>query len=235
MPDAPLTPEQVTHAVKTCYLFTACRPEDQARIAAMAQPRTHRRGEVIFAQGAPGDAFFLMVEGLVRIERLTADGQEVTLHLVRPGEVFGLVPFFLDAPLPAHAICVTTRAASLRFPRTPFLRLLHETPDLTLRLLGGLSLRLHHFTQRFEDLVGQTLPVRLARYLLLELPMESEAEEGGAMRLPMSKRNLAAHLGTTPETLSRALRRLIDDRAIAMEGKAVRVLNPGKLMHAAGI
>lgn len=235
MAEPALSPEEVARAVRRCYLFAACRPEEQARLAALAQPRAHHRGEVIFSQGDAGDAFFLMVDGLVRIQRLTADGREITLHMVRPGEIFGLVPFFLETEMPAHAVCATTRAQSLRFPRTPFLKLLHETPDLPLRILGGLSMRLHHFTQRFEDLVGQTLPARLARYLLLELPSEAETGPDGAMRLPMSKRNLAAHLGTTPETLSRALRQLIDDRIIAMEGKAVRVLNQHRLMQVAGV
>ncbi|MBN1477631.1 Crp/Fnr family transcriptional regulator [Candidatus Sumerlaeota bacterium] len=220
------TPE-FTEAIAFCPLFQACRADDRGRIAAIAQARTHRRGDVIFGQGEPADAFYLVTEGVVRVLRTTTEGQEATLHLVRPGEIFGLAPFFLDHPYPAMAVCSTTRGATLRFPRTPFLKLLGESPDLAPRLLGGLAVKLHEFTIRFESLTGQTLPVRLARWLILDLA--GEAKHGTTHELPMSKRNLAALLGATPETLSRALRRLAEEGVIRIGGKRITLLDPERL------
>lgn len=216
-----------------CHLFAACGSAERERIAQIAQPRQWQRGDVVFAQGEPGDAFHIVLAGVFRILRTTAEGQEVHLHVVRPGEIFGLAPFFLDRPYPAMAVCSTTRGETLRFPRVPFLRLMDNSQELSRHLCAGLALKLHEFTHRFESLTAQTIHARLARYLILDLA--GEAKSGLTCELPMSKRNLAAHLGATPESLSRALRKLADDGLIRIEGKRVTLLGADALTELANL
>lgn len=219
-------PDPIKKAIAGCHLFAACGEEEIARLAAIAQQRAHRRGDVVFNQRERADAFHLATEGIFRVLRVTGEGQEVHLHVIRSGEIFGLVPFFFEKPYPAQAICSTARGATIRFPRTPFLKLMTELPDLPRLLLGGLAAKLHEFTQRIEAITVQTLPTRLARWLLLDF-------EGGT--LPMSKRNLAAHLGATPEALSRAFRSLAEDGLIAISGSSVTVVDQRRLTETAGL
>jgi CRP/FNR family transcriptional regulator len=173
----------------------------------------------VFSQGEPAGAFFLLAEGSVKVFKRFRDGRTATVRHVRPGETFGESVLFHDAYPSSTETMEECRL--YRFGTEEFLRLCLEQPPLAVSLLGAMARLMLMLNRRVEELL-LPVPARLARYLL-ELADEQldEATQAGAarvVRLPTSKRELAARIGTVPETLSRTFDRFKRAQVIAMSG-----------------
>lgn len=211
-------------AVARIGLFAGLGPREQAALAGIAEVRAYARGQDIFFAGDPGQGFFSVASGRVRIYQTSLSGKEHILHVFGPGEVFAEVAVFSGGAYPANAQALED-GACLFFPRERFRNLLSTDPDLAMNMLGLLSLRLRQFVKKLEDLSLREVPARLAAHLLL-LSAESRKRQ---LALGLPKGQLAAYLGTIPETLSRVLRRLADDGVIAVTGNAVEILDATRL------
>ena len=211
-------------AVSGIGLFAGLGPREQAALAGIAERRHYAKGQDVFFAGDPGQGFFSVAAGKVRIYQTSLSGKEHILHVFGPGEVFAEVAVFAGGVYPANAQAMED-SAFLFFPRERFRSLLAEDPDLAMNMLGLLSLRLRQFVKKLEDLSLREVPARLAAHLLL-LGAESRKR---SLSLGLPKGQLAAYLGTIPETLSRVLRRLADDGIIAVSGNAVEILDSARL------
>jgi CRP/FNR family transcriptional regulator len=198
-------------------LFSGLPPEQLDKVTNIAVERSVGRGESIFFEGDPGDGFYMVAEGQVKIFKMSLDGKEQILHIFGPGEPFGEVPVFHGQPFPANAMALT-RTRLLFFPRRQFVALVTEHPSLALNLLAMLSLRLRRFAAQIESLSLKEVPGRLAAYLLYL------AEEQGSttqVTLDIPKGQLASLLGTIPETLSRIFARMTEEGLIRVEGRTI--------------
>lgn len=200
-------------------------------LAMIATDQEYARGATIFAEGDPGEGFFLVVSGLVKIYKLSLDGKEQILHIFGPGEPFAEAAVFIGSPYPAHALALE-KSRVLFIPRRAFIELIHRHPELALNMLAALSLRLKKFAQLIEELSLKEVPGRLAAHLLFL----SDQQQGTAeIQLPVSKSQLAGLLGTIPETLSRILGKLNKGGLIASDGPRITILDrPGLEELAAG-
>jgi CRP/FNR family transcriptional regulator len=211
-------------AVARIGLFSGLGQHQLDALAGIAELRPLARGQDIFFAGDPAQGLFCVAAGKVRIYQTSLAGKEHILHVFGPGEVFAEVALFSGGVYPAHAQALED-GSCLFFPRERFRRLLADDPDLALDMLGLLSLRLRQFVRKLEDLSLREVPARLAAHLLL-LAAEGDRR---VVSLGLPKGQLAAYLGTIPETLSRVLRRLADDGLIAVSGSDVELLDPDRL------
>jgi CRP/FNR family transcriptional regulator len=198
-------------------LFSGLPADQLDKVTAIAQERSFGRGASIFFEGDPGDGFYMVAEGQVKIFKMSLDGKEQILHIFGPGEPFGEVPVFHGQPFPANAMSLT-RTRLLYFPRREFVELVTAHPSLALNLLAMLSLRLRRFAAQIESLSLKEVPGRLAAYLVYL------AEEQGSTRqvtLDIPKGQLASLLGTIPETLSRIFARMTEEGLIRVEGRTI--------------
>jgi CRP-like cAMP-binding protein len=185
--------------------------------------RSFRKGERIFSEGDEGTGFYAVLSGRVKISKVSTDGKEQILHLFGPGESFGEVSVFTGQGFPADAAAALP-ATVLFFPRAAFSGLIRLDPALALNMLAQLSQRLRQFAGLIEDLSLKEVPGRLAKYLLYL----SGRNGGGAMVLDVSKGQLAALLGTIPETLSRILAKMNRQGLIRSRGAQISILDqPG--------
>ena len=214
----------IRQAVADVGLFAGLGPKEHAALAGIAEGKTYARGQDIFFAGDPAKGFFAVVSGKVRIYQTSLAGKEHILHVFGPGEVFAEVAVFSGGVYPANAQ-VLEDGEYLFFPRERFRKLLAEDPDLALNMLGLLSLRLRQLVRKLEDLSLREVPARLAAHLLL-LHADSKKQ---TLSLDLPKGQLAAYLGTIPETLSRVLRRLADDGVIHVSGHAIEILDVARL------
>lgn len=205
-------------------LLERLSPAELVRIASLVRSRHYSRGATIFSRGDPADGLFMLLEGAVKLYRMSPDGRQQVLHLVRPPDTFADAAVFAGRAFPAFAEAVEP-CTCLVLPRTDLLDLLAEHPDLSMHLLASMSVRLQHFARLIEDLSLREVSARLARYLL------EEAERVGRrrFRLPVSKGDLAEHLGTTAETLSRTFSRFRDQGVLDTRGRTVHLLEQGRL------
>jgi CRP/FNR family transcriptional regulator len=112
--------------------------------------------------------------------------------------------------------------------KSGFLALLKHQPELALRMLGSMSMHLRVLVGQIEDLTMKDVGARLANWLLRRCP-DPSSEKPVSIELTMTKRVLAAELGTVSETFSRTLAKLRQQKILAVKGKTVTVLSPSRL------
>jgi len=193
--------------------FEGLDPAHLKILARLAVRRRFPAGTPIFTEGESAGGFYAVLEGRVRVYKLGADGREQILHICRAGEPFGEAAVFEGAPYPAHADSMDD-VSTIFIPRDGLIDEVRRNPDFALALLTLLSRRLRRLAGLVESLSLREVPGRLAAYLLLCAERAAESR----ITLEVSKSQLAALLGTIPETLSRILGKLNREGMIATEG-----------------
>ena len=210
--------------LRAAQLFVHLDDAQLRRLAEVAQPRRMGAEETLFLQGDATDAFYLLVEGRLKVFKLLRDGRTATIRHVEPGDTFAEAALFHDT----YPASTETLAGCLlyRFDKDQTLALLLAEPALAVNLLAAMAELLGLLNRRVEELL-LPVPARLARYLLARADEQLDPAAAGAgeapdvprvIRLPVSKRELAARLGTVPETLSRTFDRFKRAQVIRMSG-----------------
>jgi len=215
-------------AMKATALFSAVDESTLRGFLDRCLTRKVRRGTVLFTSADPADRFFLVLEGRVKIFKLSPRGAEQILHLYGPGETFGEAALWAGGPFPAHAEAVAP-STLLVIPRQALRRAIARNADLAMGMMAGLSAKLRDFNRLIEDLSLKEVPARLARVLLEEFDRTGET----TFRLRQTKRQLAAQIGTVAETLSRAFARLKAAGVINVRGAKITILDADALAKAA--
>ena len=179
------------------------------------------KGGTIFLDGDDCNGFYLIISGMVKIFKLSANGKEQILHFFGPNEPIGEVPVFSGQPFPANAEAIV-KSRLCFFPRKAFVHLISGNPSLSLNMLAILSLRLREFTLQIESLSLKEVPARLAAYLLY---LANEQGNETSIALTISKGQLASLLGTIPETLSRILAKMTKQGLISATGSSILILD----------
>ncbi len=207
--------------IGTSVLFGGLPEEQLEAVAKIAVEKKFGKGEAVFFEGDPGNGFYMVAEGKVKIFKMSFAGKEQILHIFGPGEPFGEVPVFHGQPFPASAETLV-KSTLIFFPREKFIALVNDNPSLALNMLAVLSMRLRRFVDQIENLSLKEVPARIAGYLLYLLE-EQKSED--SVELEISKGQLASLLGTIPETLSRIFAKMSDEGLIAVDGKKIRILD----------
>lgn len=196
-------------------------PEDQMqRLTASGRYKDYRSGELIAGEEERVRGLYLVVWGRVKIYKSSGEGKEQTLYLFGPGELFCLTSLTEDV-LPANALAIEdTRVLIL--PREVMEDMARHEPALLFNMLILLIRRLKESMFLIELLSLKEIPQRVASFFLHALAMGTETD---VLELTTSQRELAKIVGTTPETLSRVLRKMKDDGVITLEDRIVRVLD----------
>ena len=208
-----------TQILKTCPFFAGLSDDDMEALMGIARVRESSRGELLFSDGEKAVGFFVVLDGKVKVYKLSPEGKERILHIIHPGGTFAEAAIFADGLYPAYA--EPLQSSKLLFlPKEGFLNLLMDNGRISINMIAGLSKFLRQFANQIEDLTFKDVPSRLARYLM-------DLSEGVkvSVELPISKSQLASNLGTVSETLSRTLRKLSEDDLISVSGKKVGILD----------
>lgn len=209
-------------------LFAGLQPEDQRLLAAAASLRVYSAGAHLFMQDEPAKGLFVVIDGHVKVYRLSSDGREQILDIFGEGDLVGAVPVFQGGAYPAWAVAAAA-AKVIYLGREELLELGQRNPKVMLRLLGIMAERLRRFVLLIDDLSLKEVSARVARYLL-QLVESSAAE---TVTLDISKGELAAKLGTIAETLSRTLKKMQQRGAIRVDRKTIAIVDAERLRHLA--
>lgn len=192
-------------------------------LAQIARWVEFKAGEVVFNAGEPARAFYFVAQGGVKVYRLSPDGREQVLHHLGPGRSFAEAAVLTMPSFPAHAVATESGTRLVEIAGAPFRELFERDRRLAAVMLSSLCMWLAGLADRVEELSVTSAAARLGHYLL-RLPTRSEA---GVLviELPMAKKELAAHLAITPETLSRVLRRWQDAGVVQSSGRRLEVLD----------
>ncbi len=218
-----------TIAMGQSKLFKGLSEDELRQLERISEPRQFDKGQTLFQEGTEGVGFFVVVQGQIKVFKMSFDGREQILHILGPGDPLGEVPVFAGQTFPANAQALS--AASLYFfPRQKLIDLYRESPSLAMNMLAVLSRRLREFTVLIENLSLKEIPQRLATYLLHQ---QAQKPVSARVKLGVTKGVLSNILGTSQETLSRVLGKLSQEGLIEVQGKEITLLDPDRLRELA--
>ena len=222
--------KKISDIISATPLFKGLPEGHLQEIEQIAVNKYFNKDESIFFDGEKASGFFVVVEGRIKIYKVSPEGKEQILHIFGSGEPFGEVPVFSGQQFPANAQAIE-KSRLLFFPRTLFVDLISRNPALALNMLAVLSMRLRRFTVQIENLSLKEVPGRLASYLIY---LSGEQENNDFVTLNISKGQLASLLGTIPETLSRIFAKMAEQNLIEVKGREIKLLNRLGLEELAG-
>lgn len=207
--------------------FSRLPDEVLAALAAVVVERRYNRGQVIFLEGEPCAGLHLVVQGQVKIYKLSPQGREQILHQVGPGETFNDVAALDGGPNPASAGALSDVILCV-IPRLELRRLAEAYPQLAWALIESIARRARHLVAMVEDLSLRSVKERLARLLLAEATRIAAAGALDRSQM-MTQAEMAARLGTVREMIGRALRELADEGLIAFDRYRIIILDRARL------
>lgn len=211
------------------YLFGILDDSQFERVLPAVQRVSLAEDDHLFHFGDRARYFYLLRTGQIQLYRLSPGGEEKVIEIIQPGQSFAeAVMFFQINVYPVSAKAVLT-SELWRVDMAVFLSMLQESNELCLRLLGGMSKRLHGAIQDIDQLTLQNASMRVIQLLLQSAPENSPSQYSVEWETP--KQILASRLSVRPETFSRILQQLSRKGLIAVQGKTVEVLNAKALQR----
>jgi CRP/FNR family transcriptional regulator len=178
-------------------------------LAAICAPKKFRKKETLFLEGEKGQAIYLVAEGTIQLYKSSPEGKEIVIRVVPPGEIFAEVILFEQDHYPVSAVAVE-KSLVYSLPKTAFRDLL-EAPSFRDDFIAMLMKKQRYLAGRILNLTTHDVEERFFQFLLERYGRKE------TYRITLSKKDLAAAVGTIPETLSRLLLRLKKDGAALWE------------------
>lgn len=203
--------------VKRINVLRGLNPLIVERLIAPATVVTVEQGDTVFRQGELATAFFIVLEGWVKLYRITPAGDEAVIYIFANGDSFAEAVAFTGRPYPATAEAVSA-ARIVRIPADHVVKCIRAMPDIALAMIASTSTHLHQLVQQVEQLKMQSGVQRVAEFLAALCDRDSGS---CTIALPYDKMLIAARLGIKPESLSRSLAKL---RSFGVEVHAHHVI-----------
>jgi CRP/FNR family transcriptional regulator len=203
--------------INQASFFRGLSEEHRRGLADICNLKSVKKRDYLFHEGEKGRSMFLLVDGNIQLHKNTEDGREVVIRVVKPGEVFAEVVLFEKERYPVSARAVA-HAEILVFPREGIHRLLAEE-GFRNDFIALLMAKQRYLAERIQELTTKDVEHRFFTFL------RSQYGEQEIINTPLSKKDIAAAIGTTPESLSRLILRLHEDKIINWQGREIRILS----------
>lgn len=212
----------------TQALFSALSPNELGRVAQGSQVRRLARGDTVFRYGEPCQELHVVVMGQVKLFALSPTGQEKVIELVGPGHSFAEALMFLDRPYILNAQALTNTLL-LSVGKQAIIDEIHRDPQFSLRMLAGISRRLHGLVHDIESGALHSGMQRVIGYLLQGGQNEDSGADGPyTVSLPVSKATIASRLSLTPEYFSKVLHELEGAGLLRIDKRDIHIIDrPG--------
>jgi CRP-like cAMP-binding protein len=214
-------------------LFKGASVNELEAALSVARQCQVERGGFFFHQGDPADYFFVITEGQVRLSQLTAEGHQVIIHFMGPGDGMGIIVALSETPYPLSAEAVTDCAA-LKWDFDSTIELMGQSPRLALNGLRLVGRRFQELQERYLEVSTERVERRVARAVVRLVRQRGKRVEGGVLiDLPISRRDLGEMTGTTLYTVSRILSAWEQEGIIETGREWIMVCRPHDLVSIA--
>jgi CRP/FNR family transcriptional regulator len=217
----------IVNSLRACQLFAGLPQADLENVAAVTVVKPLEKGQYLFHAGDPAHGFYVVQRGAVNVHRVNPVGKEQIIHIFRAGDSFAEVALATPTGYPADARAIEPTQVLL-VQKDGILALVRRQPELALRMLGSMSGHLRVLVGQLEDLTLKDVETRLANWLIKRCP-DPYSHQPVQVELTMTKRVLAAELGTVSETFSRTLAKFRQQKLLLVKGKGVTVVSPARL------
>lgn len=204
--------------IRALPYFRALDESTLAHLAAQTALRTVEAGEVLFLEGEAAAGMWIIVQGRVKIYKLNASGMELVLRIMGEGDTFNDISALDGGPNPANAAALSSLTACV-LPAEPLQALSRSNHQVALAIVHALAGRVRGLIRTVEDLSMYSVNARLARFLIQQSLDPSLSGPG------VTRTTIAAHLATTPQTISVVLRELEAAGAIEFDRHRIVIVN----------
>lgn len=220
-------PERPPIPFEAIPILASLKPEDRSALAPLCELAAYEKGATIFREGDPAERIHFLFLGRVKIVKAAPD-RDLIIEILGPGEPVGTVAVFERRPFPASAIALEP-SGIVSIPERQFFELIEKRPEITRRLLAGLTLRLMALNRRLADMTG-SVEYRLARLFTTLAERIGQKREGSVfVPLPLSRQEIADLVGTTIETAIRIMSRWQKEGVVETDKKGFRIPDPQAL------
>ncbi|MBO0961403.1 Crp/Fnr family transcriptional regulator [Neobacillus sp. MM2021_6] len=182
-------------------IFNHLEAEQMDEIMVTTNSVSYKRGEIIYRAGDQSDSLYIVNKGKIRIYRISESGKEQLVRILNSGDFTGELALFNDATHESFAeAMMETQVCMIK--RSDLQEFLLKYPSISLKILAEFSNRLEQSEKQTTRFATENVETRIALFLAECIENEGNSQE---FVLPMSKKDLASYLGTTPETISRKL------------------------------
>lgn len=209
-------------------LFSSLSDDELALLTERLRRRAFGKGVVIFHEGDPGEWMHIIESGRVRIFAASESGQEISVNIYGPGEVFGELSVLDGLPRSAGAIAIED-TVTLTLHRNDFWEQMSHSPHMARGIIQVLTRRLRYTTGYAESLAFLDVCGRVAARLLEMGERYGVRREGIEIELHLTQGELASWVGASRESVNKVLRLLHDQGAIDIRGSHITLLDEGRL------
>jgi CRP/FNR family cyclic AMP-dependent transcriptional regulator len=215
-----------TSSLPDVALFGGLTDDERAALLARLRPRRYRKGATVFLFGELGRDLYIIESGSVRIYVATADGKELTLAILGPGEFFGELALLDGEPRSSDAIIMEDSQLQL-LERDEFVHFMDDHPSVAHRVIEVLSRRLRNNNELVQDAAFFDVAARLARVILrlAESVGQPDGNEGITISKRLTQHDLAGMIGASRESVNKWLAFFARQGLVAHRGGLIRVLN----------
>lgn len=195
----------VAAALGESEIFGALLDEELEELVKLGARARYQAGRIVFEKGDPGESLMIVLAGRIKIRSLGAEGREIVLNFIEPGQAFGEIALLDGKPRTAGAVALETcELFVLRRPAV--MSFLEEKPLAAIRLIGVLCQKLRRTTQMFEEKLLLSMAPRIARALLrLAAEHGRKTPAGLLIDFKLSQSELGAYVGLSRENVNRQL------------------------------
>lgn len=226
-------PTDFSALIANQYFVSGLDEQQKQRLLATSVRHQLTEGQHLFRQQDAADHFFIISYGLIKLYRLSVDGDEKIMGLSGPNASFAEGVLFMEQPrYPVNAQALEDSEV-IGLNRSTYVDILAESFPTCLSVMGEVTGRIQGLLNEIESLTLRDSRYRVLNFLVNLLPRN--AQPATTIRLPAPKGAIAARLSIRPETLSRTLRMLSEEGLIEVRGNIIRIPEPDKLRTDVGI
>lgn len=211
-------------------LFQGIAPERLEQLTTRLRRQVFQRGSMVYLEGDPSDTIQVVIEGCVKISKLSADGAEIIIMLARPGDTCGLPAALVEGARRATQGEATEDSVLLALDRESLYELLEREPVVMRRVLENVARMARFELEAHSGVAFLDLPARVAVKLLDLAEEYGEPVEGGTrIARRVSQRELAGMVAASREKVNRVIAALVEDGAIRQDAGHITILDPRRL------
>jgi CRP-like cAMP-binding protein len=222
--------EYIPKAFTCASVFKGLADESLVDASKRFKRREFDRGDILFIEGEPARTYFIVGEGQVKVFQSSADGLEVILHMLGPGELVGAFPTLGEGAYPASAQAFTDLVA-YSISSEAFDSLLGDYPSVAVNLLRFATRVLQASHEKLREMATERVEQRIARTLArLANQIGRQTGTGILIDAPLTRQDLAEMTGTTVFTVSRTLKSWERDGILEVGREKVTIIDPHRLV-----
>jgi len=209
--------KEAIESLRAIPLFSRVSEADLEDIAAHLIERRFPKHTTVVEEGLAGDYMYVIRQGRVKVTKASDDGREKIMQFMETGDFFGEMALLSNDPRSA-SVKTLEPSVLLALSRRDFIEQLRQSPDLALAVIGELTDRLRETNEQASSMSFQGVKDR-TRGLFERIAREEPARAGQRMTPAMTHQQIADMIGTSRETVTRAIKQLKDDGWLGQEGK----------------